>query len=59
MQRDSGIILLTGSSGLIGSALTSRLAEGFAQVIAPERNPLPGCVEIRIDITHHFDMMRP
>jgi nucleoside-diphosphate-sugar epimerase len=56
MQPDSGIILITGSSGLIGSAITRRLADRHARIIGldvkePTTAPPDNFTYIPFDIT--------
>jgi len=50
-----GIVLVTGSSGRIGSAVMRRLAVKFTDVVGFDRKapapPPPGCTSIAVDIT--------
>ena len=55
MKTESGIALVTGSSGTIGSAVMRRFAGRFDSIVgfdleAPT-TPLPGCVYVPVDIT--------
>lgn len=54
-KNNNGIIVVTGASGRIGSAVMERFAGRFSEVVgfdreAPE-NPPPGCTYIPIEIT--------
>ncbi len=55
MTPDKGIIIVTGSSGLIGDAVMRRFAGLFEHVIGFDRKapapPPPGCVAVPVDIT--------
>src|SRR5205809_836913 len=55
MTREKGVVLITGSSGSIGSAVMRRFAERFDQVVGFDRKapapPPPGCTALPVDIT--------
>ena len=55
MKTESGIALVTGSSGTIGSAVMRRFAGRFDSVVGFDREapkpPPPGCAHIPVDIT--------
>ncbi|HEY9202491.1 MAG TPA: heavy metal-binding domain-containing protein [Gammaproteobacteria bacterium] len=55
MKPEDNIILITGSSGRIGSAVMDRLTGRFSDVIGFDRKavspPPPGCTHIPVDIT--------
>ena len=55
MKPERGLVLVTGSSGAIGTAVMKRLAGHFDSVVGFDRKaptpPLPGCVYIPIEIT--------
>ena len=56
MQPGSGIVLITGSSGLIGSAVTKRLAGEYARIIGldlkePKMAPPENFTYLNFDIT--------
>ena len=54
MTREKGLVLITGSSGSIGSAVMRRFAERFAEVVGFDREapapPPPGCTAVPVDI---------
>ena len=54
MTREKGLILITGSSGSIGSAVMRRFAERFGEVVGFDRKatdpPPTGCTAIPVDI---------
>jgi nucleoside-diphosphate-sugar epimerase/uncharacterized membrane protein len=55
MTPDKGIIIVTGSNGLIGDAVMRRLAGRFEDIVGFDRKapkpPPPGCVYVPVDIT--------
>lgn len=55
MTPDNGIILVTGSSGLIGGVVMQRFVGRFGDVVGFDRQapapPPPGCVYIPVDVT--------
>ncbi|MEX1185232.1 MAG: vitamin K epoxide reductase family protein [Gemmatimonadaceae bacterium] len=55
MSSDSGIIIVTGSNGAIGTAVMRRFVGRFQDVIGFDRKasspPPPGCVAVPVDIT--------
>ena len=55
MTRERGLILVTGSSGRIGTAVMQRFGGQFDQVVGFDRHapapPPPGCVAIPVDLT--------
>ena len=55
MKTDSGIVLVTGSNGTIGTAVMRRFAGSFDSIVGFDRDapttPSPGCVGIPVDIT--------
>lgn len=55
MTTESGIALVTGSSGTIGSAVMRRFAGRFGSIVGFDREapktPLPGCVHVPVEIT--------
>jgi nucleoside-diphosphate-sugar epimerase len=55
MKTESGIALVTGSSGTIGSAVMRRFAGCFDSIVGFDRKapkpPPPGCVYVPVDIT--------
>ncbi len=55
MRRESGLILVTGSSGRIGRAVMERFASLFDEVVGFDRRapapPPPGCIAISVDLT--------
>src|SRR5712691_764721 len=54
MTREKGLVLITGSSGSIGSAVMRRFAERFDEVVGFDRKapapPPPGCTAVSVDI---------
>ena len=54
MKKKTGIILVTGSNGRIGSAVMRRLTGSFSDVVGFDQKaptpPPPGCVRIPVDI---------
>ncbi len=54
-EKNNGIIVVTGASGRIGSAVMERFARRFSEVVGFDReapkNPPPGCTYIPIEIT--------
>ena len=54
MAREKELVLITGSSGLIGTAVMRRFAERFDEVVGFDRHapapPPPGCTAIPVDI---------
>ena len=55
MTAESGIILVTGSNGLIGDAVMRRFVGRFTDVVGFDRKapapPPPGCVHVAVEIT--------
>lgn len=55
MKAESGIVLVTGSDGLIGGAVMRRFSGRFDSVVGFDRKatkpPPPGCVYIPVEIT--------
>jgi len=55
MTPEKGIILVTGSNGLIGQAVMRRFVGRFTDVVGFDRKaptpPPPGCVHVAVDIT--------
>ena len=55
IMPESGIIIVTGSNGLIGDAVMRRLAGRFENIVGFDRKapkpPPPGCVYVPVDIT--------
>ena len=55
MKAETGILLVTGSSGRIGAAVMRRFAGRFSDVVGFDRKapapPPPGCVAIPVDLT--------
>ena len=55
MTPDKGIIIVTGSNGLIGDAVMRRLAGRFEDIVGFDRKapkpPPPGCVYVPVEIT--------
>jgi len=54
MTREKGLVLITGSSGSIGSAVMRRFAGRFDEVVGFDRHapapPPPGCTAVQVDI---------
>ena len=54
MTRENGLVLITGSSGSIGSAVMRRFAGRFDEVVGFDRHapvpPPPGCTAVQVDI---------
>jgi len=55
MNTKKGLVIVTGSSGLIGYATTARLAEEGYEVVGFDRDapspPPPGCTAVPVDLT--------
>lgn len=55
MKTESGIIIVTGSSGFIGEAVMRRFAGRFSDVVGFDRKapspPPPGCTAVPVDLT--------
>jgi len=55
MKAESGIIIVTGSSGFIGEAVMRRFAGRFSDVVGFDRKapspPPPGCTHVPVDLT--------
>jgi nucleoside-diphosphate-sugar epimerase len=55
MKTESGIIIVTGSSGFIGEAVMRRFAGRFSDVVGFDRKapspPPPGCTHVPVDLT--------
>ena len=55
MERERGIIIVTGSNGFIGEAVMRRFAGRFSDVIGFDRKspspPPPGCTAVPVDLT--------
>ena len=55
MEKQKGIVLVTGSNGRIGNAMMKRFAGGFSDVVGFDRKapspPPPGCTYIPVEIT--------
>ncbi len=55
MEKEKGVVIVTGSNGRIGDALMRRFAERFDDVVGFDRKaespPPPGCTYIPVDVT--------
>ena len=55
MAREGGLVVVTGSSGLIGRAVMRRFGGQFDEVVGFDRQapapPPPGCTAVPVDLT--------